>query len=687
MGRFAPDDRILTVPDELADVPPVAVTGNEWVSLPEIDPRSGACLSCGIVSEAARALVEFTGEAAGSPGDHGGERRAGAGGTAVAGEPGPAPGALLLPVVEVDGQPLPLRDGRVSYLAGWIPCWSASAGDRWRLQVTWLAPPGFRGFAVRLELRPVGGGPQPAAPAGARVGLRVRAGSIYRTIYHRRPVTGPHDCFLHGWTRALVIETGGSIPLAALALRTAGGEEPDFDRSRREATFRAPAGAGELVVFCGLAPESDGAATTAVDLARRGFPALREHASRWLAARDPLERLPGGMDALSRAAGLDGDEAARLAERIRRNLWFALFFAHGRALDGDRWVLVTSRSPRYYVSGAHWSRDSLLWAYPAVLELDRALARDLLVTAFDRYTRHPGEHSQYLDGTVLYPGWELDQAAAWPLALARYLLATQDATILEEPAVGRGLQAVLAAAEAERDPATGLVRTFLLPSDDPAQRPFVTYDNALYAQALATLARALRSLRAPAATGAGPWNPDRLEEAAARTRQAVLARCVVDGPFGPMFAWAVDGPPDPKPVCYDEPPGTLELLGPYGFARPAPGDPVDVRRVYENTVRWIHSSYNPYGPPPGRFSTPTCPHARHPWLLSVAAGLLNGRREYLRLLAEAPLDSGFACETFDAETGRVRTGPAFATCAGFVAWAALQALRAAGAGDEGGQGP
>ncbi|MFS8582256.1 MAG: flagellar assembly protein FliW, partial [Limnochordales bacterium] len=33
----------------------------------------------------------------------------------------------------------------------------------------------------------------------------------------------------------------------------------------------------------------------------------------------------------------------------------------------------------------------------AVLELDRALARDLLVTAFDRYTRHPGEHSQYLD--------------------------------------------------------------------------------------------------------------------------------------------------------------------------------------------------------------------------------------------------------------------------------------------------
>ncbi|PZN09841.1 MAG: hypothetical protein DIU69_08120, partial [Bacillota bacterium] len=220
MGRSAADDRILTVPDELADVPPVAVTGNEWVSLPEIDPHSGACLSCGVVSEAARALVEFTGEAAESPGNHGGGRQAGPGETPVTGDPGPAARALLLPVVEVDGQPLPLRDGRVSYLAGWIPCWSANAAGRWHLQVTWLAPPGFRGFAVRLELRPVGKEAQPAVPAGVRVGLRVQAGSIYRTIYHRRPLTGPHAFFRHGWTRALVIETGGSLPLAARAART-----------------------------------------------------------------------------------------------------------------------------------------------------------------------------------------------------------------------------------------------------------------------------------------------------------------------------------------------------------------------------------------------------------------------------------------------------------------------------------
>ncbi|HEY8393331.1 MAG TPA: glycoside hydrolase family 125 protein [Thermaerobacter sp.] len=656
----AAGEPILTVPEELTGVPPVAVTGNEWVSLPEIDPRSGACVSCGALSEAARALVEFTGDRAG-------------------------PGALLEPVVEAGGSFQPLQDGRVTYEAGWIPRWSARVGRGGRLEVTWLAPPGYRGFLVRLRLEPPGA-------AGTRLGLRVRAGATYRTIYNRRPLPGPNDFFYHGWTRSVVLEAGAGLPLAALALR-GGGEEADVDLARREATLWAPAGTGELVVYCGLAPESDGAATTAVDLARRGFAALMDHATRWLRARDPLARPPGGMDALARAAGLPDAVAERLAERIRRNLWFALFFAHGRTLDGDRWVHLTSRSPRYYVSGAHWSRDSLLWAYPAVLELDPALARELLAAAFARYTRHPGEHSQYLDGTVLYPGWELDQAAAWPLALARYLRATADATILEEPAVRDGLRAVLAAAEAQRDPATGLIRTFLLPSDDPAQRPFVTYDNALYAQALAALAAAVRALpgagRGLAGTGSGAdgWEPARLEACAAHTRQAVLARCVVQGPFGPMFAWAVDGPPDPRPVCYDEPPGTLELLGPYGFARPAAGDPVDVRHVYENTVRWIYSPHNPYGPPPGRFATPTCPHARHPWLLSVAAGLLNGRRHYLELLAEAPLDSGFACETFDAETGRVRTGPAFATCAGFVAWAALEALRAAGAGDGGGHRP
>lgn len=921
---------ILTVPEELAVVEPVALTGNFWVSLPDLDPATGAARSVGVLSAAARALIEFTGavESPGAsppPGAGAGSHPRGT----EAGTEAPS-GPLLVPLVEYRGRllwppaPAPQAErnrahraaagtagpagpagegdaadalgtkGRVGamgaagardstgsagepgapepvgaktwapdtsgprvdlrYLGGWIPRWliDLPGPPALRLELTWLAPVDQRGFAVALRLLPAaearpaavpctgvgaggtgmghpdpatgpgpspagrgdvlaGPGPSPSAsppavateagdpgaevpsPAAVRLGLLARPGTVFRTVYHRRPLPGDPGPYPYRWTRALAWEAPGTVPVGALALRSATGDEPVRDGIHGGWVFWSPPGAGELVVYGGVAPEADGAATTAVHLARVGWPALLARTLQWLGARDPFRPLgpegqpagepeggpeeaptaappgssdrklpvepapsaagarPGGdgpavepitpqgareeaPDPIARpeaeavqgpllrpaqarlrraglaqavALGLLGPSEARtLEEVLRRNLWFSLFYANGRTLDGDDWVLLTSRSPRYYVSGAHWTRDSLFWAFPAVLATDPRLARELLVAGFTRYTRYPGEHSQYLDGTVLYPGWELDQAAAWPLSLARYLEATGDASVLDEPAVVSGLGAVLQAAEAYRDPATGLVATFLLPSDDPAQAPFVTYDNALYAQALEDLARTVArwtpvpgGTSVPAATSVpgeprvlggthvqagspgtragrpGPWlDPGWLQERAEHTRQAVLAHCVVAGPWGPQFAWAVAGPGGAGAVFYDEPPGTLELLGPYGFARRRPGDPVDVEAVYANTVRWIYSEHNPYGPPPGPFATPTCPHARHPWLLSVAAGLLAGRRRYLGWLARVPMDSGFACETVDAATGQVRTGPAFATCAGFVTWAALVAL-------------
>ena len=40
---------------------------------------------------------------------------------------------------------------------------------------------------------------------------------------------------------------------------------------------------------------------------------------------------------------------------------------------------MTSRSPRYYVSAAYWDRDSLLWAFPAILTVDAAYAREIFL--------------------------------------------------------------------------------------------------------------------------------------------------------------------------------------------------------------------------------------------------------------------------------------------------------------------
>jgi hypothetical protein len=47
-----------------------------------------------------------------------------------------------------------------------------------------------------------------------------------------------------------------------------------------------------------------------------------------------------------------------------------------------------------------------------------------------------------------------------------------------------------------------------------------------------------------------------------------------------------------------------------------------------------------------------------------------------KLLA-AKLDNDIACETIDAQTGRVKTGAAFATCAGFLSHSLFVALKRA----------
>lgn len=127
-----------------------------------------------------------------------------------------------------------------------------------------------------------------------------------------------------------------------------------------------------LVYYCGVGSEGDGAGLNAVDLARRGWKALLAQTKQWL-------------DKRARPAPTEQARA-----RINRNMFFSLFLAAGRTIDTEDLVLVTSRSPRYYVAAAHWSRDSLLWAFPAAWMADPQAARQRLLAAFRLYTRKVG---------------------------------------------------------------------------------------------------------------------------------------------------------------------------------------------------------------------------------------------------------------------------------------------------------
>ena len=402
-----------------------------------------------------------------------------------------------------------------------------------------------------------------------------------------------------------------------------------FAYSIRKTVTLSPGEGMTLDVFFGVGYEEVAAAASAKEMLRQGFDALLERTASWLAARERRVSDP------------------KIEALLNTNLFFAFFFASGRTIDTEELCLMTSRSPRYYVSAAYWDRDSLLWAFPAILEADAAYARELLLAVFHRQSRNFGVHSRYIDGTVLEPGFELDELCAPVIALARYIEATGDADMLKRPGIRAALESILMKLEARRHPDVELYSTFLQPTDDLHNHPYLTYDNALVWKALGHL---------------GAWlNRPELIERAARVREAVYDHCVVEHRGRRVFAWSVDlnGHWD----IYDEPPGSLQLLPFYGFC-------ADDDEIWVNTVSEIRDAAYPLSFACHAIAEIGCKHAPHPWVLSMCNSLLSGHGETaLEHLARTRMDNGIACESVHEDTGECTTGAAFATCAGFLAYA------------------
>lgn len=481
----------------------------------------------------------------------------------------------------------------------------------------------------------------------------------------------------------------------------------------------------DLALYLAAAPEADGAGAHLIDLQRRGWRALLGENCQWLEthlgrlvannttgldlkglsgrAAEVMGDGTGGVPRESRPDG-PGEESGQAARpstagpgqpdgpkpgeewwpKVISNLCFGFFYTSAKTIDTQEYCLLTSRSPAYYVSGAFWSRDAWLWSFPALVLMDPAWARKMLVSVWPRHLLAAGIHSHYLDGSVLYPGFELDQLAAPIVALGHYLEQTGDGSVLEEAPVKLGLKGWEESLSPWRDPNTGLYATFLDPSDDPVDYPYLTYDNVLVWKALVILA------------GIYEQQGNQVKRQALLAQAQELAaslrhHAVVDGPLGPMWAWSIDGQGNYR--LYDNPPGSLQLLPYYGFC--VPDDP-----VYLNTLAWIYSPHNPYyypqACPPGLGGV----HAANPWPLAAASTLLAlagpggeavvpaGATYYqqaLRFFEAAEMDNGLVCESVDPASGHVKTGAAFGSAAGFTGYALYRALvsrglKAGGAG-------
>jgi hypothetical protein len=526
-------DPILTVPVGSEDYHRRILTGNEYISVPEIIPETGGIASLNVLHMASCGLLEFCG-GKGKP--------------------------LVEPFLRVNGQECELK-GRLRwyYRNHWEPGFYGQ-GKQWKLQGRIFAPPGHRGGIYVLSLKNTGTG-----SLEIDIGWRGIWGSINRTVFKRKPLGEKRRLFFDRWTGSLILEADSGIPLAA--------------------------------------PHLEGL--------------------------------------------------------FHRNLFFNYFYALGRTLDAEQWAPVTSRSPHYYVSAAFWSRDALLWSFPALLLVEKSTAREVLLVVFKRHLERAGEHSHYLNGILLYPGFELDQLCAYFLALKHYLEFGSDFSILLEEPIRHGLGLLVQKLLSRKDPRTGLYSTFLDPSDDPVCYPFLIYDNALTWCVLQFLASLQERDLLEVKIGDGTEEPN-FREMAQQLRAAIYEHGLVSGPNGLMFAWAVNGCGDFQ--LYDNPPGSLQLLAYYGFCSRED-------EIYVHTVNWIRSGQNPFFHVKGPLVEAGSLHAANPWPLAAANDLLALNRGGADFLGKVSMDNGFACETVHPEKGFATTGQAFASAAGFLAHA------------------
>ena len=623
-------------------------TGNLWFALPRIAAPPGGLNRCAFLMMAHRGLIEL-----------------------VSGDEQP----LLTADATVDGKPA--FDAATSRdVVDWIPTFeSVAAGHKVRL--TWLAPHDERGWICRMEVTNQGD-----APIAAELRYRLRWGATLITTYESEPLAGRLRLDPDGW--------GGGIGLGWVTNRTEFAlgigcgnnelmelnvhcptsearlwrEEPLAGQARllepgaqvvlncRKACTIESGKTEHLDLFVSIAQDAKAACLDCRYLREMGF-------ERLLAATSSgLEQLNASIPEV-----LAGD--ATLGPLVRRNRLFTYFYGLGRTLDSEEICPVTSRSSDYYVSAAYWDRDSLLWCFPSILAMDRTMAAEVLRTAFGRQGRNIGIHSRFIDGSMYEPGFELDELCAPVIALDRYLAATNDWALLEEIPFDACRQRIERILTSRRHPDVALFSTDYLPTDDLARLPYCIYDNVLVWVMCGALER-IAHHRADK-TMLRQWSTLRTE-----VHDAIRDLGITEVGGERMFAWSTDAAGTHR--LYDEPPGSLTLLAWLGFCRP--DDP-----VYLATLRWIFSPCNEH-----YFADCDeigCEHEPHPWVLAIANSLLTPGRKAgaLELLRRAGMDNGLACEAIDEKTGDVVSGLHFATCAGFLANALVEAFEVKSSGE------
>ncbi len=589
-------NRILTIPIELDKNEQILYAGNHYLSLPIINPKNGTIKNINVVSYSNKALIELQGAE-----------------------------YLLRPRFFKKGQEFKIKRTKFSQVQYYIPCIEFYLDRNIKVIAKIYADLKEKGLIYALES---------SEQIEVDLCLDVQYVSLLR--FNSHPMEVKKFITLDRWLECPVFNIVGAGISISLAL---GGEE-GFTYVKQEKKL-----SGYLKVknqncfYLSVNYDADGAATTLIHLKRKGYKQIYQELVNWLKEKT-----------------ITYPQDKQLEVRLNQNLFFNYFYSIAKDLESDRYLALTSRSPRYYVSGAFWERDIFLWSLPAIKLIDSYLYRHLLREMILLHSKNPGEHAHYIDGTVLYPGFELDGAASYFIYIND--LGEDGCSDLS---LIKALEQVQERIEKEYDSSTGLYRTFLLPSDDPAVYSLVTIDNIILWKGLHNLKDFYRKRKEIK-------KANLLQEKIENISRGVQRFLIREIEGKAMFLWSADGKGNFR--LYNDPPGSLGLLVFYGWVKPD-----DL--IFKNTIDYYYSTQYPYYQGGAKIKELACDHHPHtPSGLGLCGSLLNPlrREKALFYLKEADMDHGLLSESFDGKTGKAKTGVGFATGAGYLAYSLYLAL-------------
>lgn len=404
---------------------------------------------------------------------------------------------------------------------------------------------------------------------------------------------------------------------------TANESDPSAARWSVSRELTLAAGAKEEVAFlmaCGTEP--DGALATLAAMRGRGARALLD------STRAALQRMEQAT-------------TQRAADKlINRNLLFAYFTGVARAIDDGRIYPVRSRMPwnGRGVTVSDW--DALMWLLPAIQLADAELAREVLLRMCELHGHAPGRGVHYIDGALFEPGFSLEGAASYAIAVDEYIVQTGDDRIVEEPALSETLYGASEDLEKRRHEKIPLYRTDLNPGGGRPAYRYTAHGNAVAAYALEVYSRTLDEKTA-----------EKVQDAE-EVRASAMRHFSFEGSDGrARFASSSDLAGNRSTA--DDPAASIYWLPYYHLVGREDS-------LYRRTVKQWEA-------------TPS------DQLVERCARLIGpSGSEALDWLRRAPLDGGVAAELVD-ESGRATGNGGDAALSGMVAYMAWYAVHALGA--------